>query len=281
MSPRDLLRAAERAIRLADALGEQFSRALTDVFRETERQLPTLIHGATGGGSVQQATLAGALHASVRSALRRAGFDALALAAYDGDRLDPLVQLVLASRRQFGLASDLTPSMSLQLEALGALYQEDLLGEGDDIARQLWRAAVRGLFGGSSPDTILEDLGGVIDRTAPQIRTLYDTSVSILGRQVEALQAGDDPDALFAFVGPVDTKTRPWCLRHVGRLFTRAQIDELDNGQIAPVFLTGGGYNCRHLFSEISKASELRDLVGTDERIPEVQQDLDALKEAA
>jgi hypothetical protein len=56
---------------------------------------------------------------------------------------------------------------------------------------------------------------------------------------------------------------------HVGKVYTRAEIDAMDNGQIDNVFLTGGGYNCRHVWMEVSKFSELQDYVDTDQR-PEV-----------
>jgi hypothetical protein len=36
------------------------------------------------------------------------------------------------------------------------------------------------------------------------------------------------------------------------------------------VFLTGGGYNCRHTWIAVSKVSEVRKLAGTEERIPAI-----------
>jgi hypothetical protein len=94
---------------------------------------------------------------------------------------------------------------------------------------------------------------------------------------VEALKAGDDPETRYAYLGPVDTKVRPFCRQHVGKVYTRAEIDALDNGQLNNVFLTGGGYNCRHVWNEVSKYSELYDYAGTERRVPEVRDDLDAL----
>ncbi|MDP3767024.1 MAG: hypothetical protein Q8S13_03335, partial [Dehalococcoidia bacterium] len=51
----------------------------------------------------------------------------------------------------------------------------------------------------------------------------------------------------FAYFGPNDSRTRPWCADRVGALFTRAQIDEVpsDVGP-QPPSLYGGGYGCRH-----------------------------------
>lgn len=281
MSPRKLLRLAEQAIREAEELGERFNKALDSVFQEAQRRLRPIIHDATDAITPgQRASSAAQTQPAIRAALRRAGYDALAELAYQ-ERLDPMIARILATRRRFGLVGELTAAQQLQLEALGSMYATDLIGQGDDTARALWRAAARGIFGGSSVDDILDELAGVVDRSLPEIRTLYDTSVSMLGRQVEALQAGDDPDTLFVYMNPVDEKTRPFCLKHAGRVYTRAQIDALDNGQIGPVFLTGGGYNCRGLWMEVSKASELSDFWNTDQRVPEIQDDIDALKDAA
>ena len=276
-----ILKAAEAVARIADRIGEAFAADLRDVLRQVERSVQPIVETATRADTASaRAAAVGASQQQFRAALRSAGFDALADGAYGG-ALYPVMQRIFALRRAAGLEDTLTPAMRLQLEALGTVYRIDLLGEGDNAARALWRAAARGVFGGSDVRTILAELRGIVDRTEPQIRTLYDTSVSILGRQVEALQAGDDPDTMFAFVGPVDDLTRPWCLQHVGKVYTRAEIDALDNGQIGPVFLTGGGYNCRHVFAEISKASELRDLHDSGARIPEMQDQIDALREAA
>ena len=102
-----------------------------------------------------------------------------------------------------------------------------------------------------------EEIAKILNIAEARTQTLYDTAVSIYGRQVEAEQAGDDPSTTFVYMGPVDAKTRDFCLRHVGKVYTRAEIDQLDNGQLSNVFLAGGGYNCRHVFQEISKFSEL------------------------
>jgi hypothetical protein len=86
-----------------------------------------------------------------------------------------------------------------------------------------------------------------------------------------------NPDDVFAYMGPLDRKTRPFCYERVGKVFTLDEIDTMDNGQLPNTFLTAGGYNCRHRFIAISKFSELRDLVGTSQRMPEVERRLSEL----
>lgn len=277
---RRLVLAAKRTAGTADLLSARFARLLAEVLKDTERKLRPLVQDAAEGNrtAIVKASQANRTRTQIRTVLTEAGFDALAETAY-GDSLDRLTDRVLASRRLAQLSADLTPRIGLRLEALKALYQVDLLDEGDEVARQLWKATVRGIFGSREPDVILDDLGAVLDKREPVIRTLYDTSVSIYGRQVEALQAGDDPDTKFAYVGPLDEKTREFCLEHIGKVYTRAEIDDLDNGQLNDVFLTGGGYQCRHMWHEIAKSSELQDL--GNQRVPEIQDELDALREAA
>jgi hypothetical protein len=178
-------------------------------------------------------------------------------------------------------AARLSGAFDARIAAIKALHALDLLDEGDQVARELWQATIRGVFSARPADLILSDLYDVIDASEANINTLYDTSVSIFGRQVEALQAGEDPDTPFLYAGPADKKTRPFCRLHVGKVFRRSDIDKLDNGQIDNVFLTGGGYNCRHTFLEVSKFSELNDYIGTDKRVPEIAAQLEGLKEAA
>lgn len=50
----------------------------------------------------------------------------------------------------------------------------------------------------------------------------------------------------YIYVGPDDNKTRPFCHNHIGEIKTEAEWNKLDNGQINPVFVYAGGYNCRH-----------------------------------
>lgn len=48
------------------------------------------------------------------------------------------------------------------------------------------------------------------------------------------------------YAGTLKANSRHFCRAHLGRVFTLDQIDEMDNGQLAPVRLFVGGYHCRH-----------------------------------
>jgi hypothetical protein len=271
MSVKAIVGAANQTAETGDTLGARFARELALVLRSLERRLRPIVVDAAQGDktSIIRAATANRTRTDIQAALTDAGYNDLAESAYS-KRLDALVAKVLETRRLAQQTARLSGAFDARIQAIKLLHETDLLDAGNEIARALWQATIRGVFNAQPVDRILTDLYDVIDLSEPRIQTLYDTSVSIFGRQVEALQAGDDPDTTFAYMGPADKKTRPFCREHVGKVYTRKDIDEMDNGQIDNVFLTGGGYNCRHTWVEVSKFSELHDLAGTGERIPEV-----------
>ena len=269
-TPQDLIDGRDEMARLTDQAVASFERELAFVVRQLERQLLALIGEVAKDSrtAIIRAARATRLRNQIRDVLTEAGFDALLDAATEVplDRLARAVLRTTVGQEVTAFVTRLQP----RIDALKALTLTDLLGQGDQLASALWRATVQGVFSARSVEAIVRDLGGVIDQSLPRIRTLYDTSVSIYGRQVELLQAGNDPETLFVYMGPVDDVIRPFCEDLVGKVLSRAEIDALDNGQLPNVMLTGGGYNCRHGFTEISQFSELVTLHETGERMPEI-----------
>jgi hypothetical protein len=269
MTPVEALRrAAERTASEADALSAAFARQLARVFRDTDRQIREWLF-------TQPERLRPTARGDIRRIVHNAGFDALATASVVP--FDDIAAQVISSRRAAKVAVDVSASAVARLEAWREWHLADVLDEASVLSRGL--AAVVMRSDGRSRRRLPNDLAKVLDSAESRVLTLYDTAVSIFGRQVEAEQAGDDPSTTFVYMGPVDAKTRDFCLEHVGKVYTREEIDELDNGQLSNVFLTAGGWNCRHVFQEISKASELRE---TGEA-PEIRQEVERirLKEAA
>jgi hypothetical protein len=264
-----LLRDADRLAEVADTLSLRFARELGTVLRDLERRLGPLVREALGGqqtSSLIQATRALILRQEIRRLLEYAGYDDLAaVASVRG--LRGLAERVLATRA--GMETlEFTSGIAHRVEALQALMGRDLLDEGDQIARALWRQVLRAVVADQPHEQAVRDLAGLLDKSDATVRNLYDTSLSVYTRQVEAVAA--QPDDVYLYAGPVDSRLRPFCFDHVGKVYTREQIDALDNGQLPDVFLTGGGYNCRHVFTAVSRFSELRAWAGNGERVPEV-----------
>ncbi len=269
-----LLAAANQVANTADRLSATFAKELTRVQRDLERELLRLVSDVQSGSrtAIALASRGLKLRSQIRDVLTKAGYDDLVDTATVGalERMtEAMSHLRVAQQVSTFTSADLT-----RIEALKELARMDVLAKGDEIGIAVWRSVVQGLYSQRKPIDIIEDLADALDSEISEAATLYDTATSVFGRQVEALKSDDDPEALFSYMGPVDTKIRPFCKQHVGKVYSRSEIDGMDNGQLPNVFLTGGGYNCRHQFIAISKFSELVDLHGTDDRIPEIADQL-------
>ena len=94
--------------------------------------------------------------------------------------------------------------------------------------------------------------GLATDLTVAQVRTLAETTLAQFERgMIKEVAQELDPQVKFIYGGPIDSATRDFCLDTISDQrntdgFTEAEIAGLDNGQLPNVFLTGGGYNCRH-----------------------------------
>jgi hypothetical protein len=291
---------ARRLAADADALRDAFVLELADVLTRVERRLPAIIADAQAGGIMAAGTAAslGRTRANLRRLLTEAGYDDLIDTATSAglDRtLAILADSSPAYRRALAFNTSGQPTAFTGiLRALIDTARADLVAQGDAIATVLWRATVRGVLGADPPARLVEALADVLDGQRALAATLYDTNVSITQRlsvQTIVPTSGEDvldptapvplamggdvlpipDDQLYAYVGPVDDIIRPFCLEHVGKVYTKPEIDALDNGQMPNTFLTGGGWNCRHLWAPISRFDEVADLHGTDGRVPEVE----------
>jgi len=271
-----LLTQAERFARLTDTLSAEFADELAAVLRELDRSLVRLVADAKAGSrtATALAVRAGQLRAELRKLLTEAGYDDV-VTRMTQRSLDAAVD-ALSSNTRVGRAvvPFATKALPQQLDALRTLRLGELLLKGDEIGISMWRTLVRGLYAQQPVTAIVEDLADALDIEITEARTLYDTSTAVFGREVQAQAA--DPGDVFAYMGPVDAVMRPFCAKHIGRVYSRPDIEKLDNGQLPDVFRTGGGYNCRHIWMRVSKFSELQDLAGTEQRAPVVA---DALKD--
>lgn len=122
----------------------------------------------------------------------------------------------------------------------------------------------QGVLGNSSYKTMVSNLtdsiigtdvrGGLLRRYA----SVYaHDSIMELDQSVN-LMAGNNFNAQhFLYSGPFDQVTRPFCQARVGKVFTKAEINGMQNDAGTDVWMTRGGWNCRHIWIPI--AEELKD----------------------
>lgn len=279
MSELDRLQAqALRQARLLDdvvlAFDDELRAALSRLDMRIGRMLRELELDATGRLRNTRANLRQAIAARdvILRALEQAGVRDVITQALDGP-LARILDVTLPAK---------TISATFDVEALLALREvrlDELLGLATDTARVLWRSVLDGVIGARPIDDLVSDVAKVTATSARQARTLYDTAVSTYSRHVELLAADGESDELFVYLGPVDAVMRDWCRDRVGKVYTRADIDSMENGQLPNPFITAGGYNCRHVWKRVSALdAELRDLASTGERAPDVAQQLQSVE---
>lgn len=104
------------------------------------------------------------------------------------------------------------------------------------------------------------------ERTASQLDNSISTEASTLragfSRAVEFNIAEELGLDLFLYAGPEDDITREFCQGVFDAkdppIYSKAEIDAMDNGQGLPVAEYGGGYNCRHRWLAISEEEARR-----------------------
>jgi len=77
-------------------------------------------------------------------------------------------------------------------------------------------------------------------------KTLANTAIAQFNNELTFAQAEMSGVETFQYFGPLAPSTRPFCRAHVGKIFTLAEIERMDNGQGISVRSSCGGYNCRH-----------------------------------
>ena len=281
---RDLQHASEKEAALQDQLVLQFERDLERVLRQTDRILRDLIRqfDAKDDHFVRtRASLSRALRmrADIVKAIEDHGFSELATRATSSE-LQPLTEAVMQSIGIAARSIEKTPTATQAILAFQELRLADMVDWSRSAAHELWRVVVDGVLGLRRIEDLVRDVADLLDVSAARARTIYDTAVSSYTRQIALLGSTGSRDELFYYVGPVDKVTRPFCLTHVGKVYSRAEVDKLDNGQLPDPLITGGGYNCRHQFKRVSVLDqELRDLHRTGGRLPHIEQRLQQLAE--
>lgn len=127
---------------------------------------------------------------------------------------------------------------------------------------RLDKALFDAVIGGATKKTMLAEIKSTITGSYPwgKRRGLYEwhagtyvrTANMRAGRAMVATQAKEAGITNYVYIGPVDSKVRPFCQDFIGTVQSETDIDGLDNGQTGNVLIDGGGYNCRHQWNPIS-----------------------------
>ena len=130
---------------------------------------------------------------------------------------------------------------------------DQLAQEFDAGARTVQRYISSAVTGGIKRQELVDRLAQALDATAARAKTAMDTALHSFHRSVTVTHAKDVGIEEFAYLGPMDAKTREWCAHWVDRRATAAEFEATSSQwghdtQPVPVMVWGGGWNCRHRF---------------------------------
>lgn len=250
-----------------DTLIAQFERSLKPmVDAATEKTLAKLkaelaiTEGSIDATAANDKTLASA-DALFMDALNAEGYQKL-LGDYTGnfsDQLPYLQEMLNVMGEQLGRDLPAVDFSATDLKVLGRIEATTISKLDRLFAGAASAAMDRAMFSvaGLPFEQLVSTVADQMGKTLAAARTWADTGVSTWYRTASSLQfdeiqkdtPGNAP-LRFRYSGPLDVKTREFCdaLLIEGKSYTREEIDGMDNGQLPNVFVTCGGYNCRHLF---------------------------------
>jgi len=157
-----------------------------------------------------------------------------------------------------GLPEGVTSIPKELVDALKARQRDHFAFLGQEAMDRLDQVLLDQMLTATSRGSALAAIRGVITGDYPwgKRRGLYEwhagtyarTAHMQFSRSVQASQAEKYGIKQFIYLGPIDDITRKFCIQHVGKIYSREEIEGMDNGQTGNVFLDGGGWNCRHEF---------------------------------
>jgi len=196
-----------------------------------------------------------------------------AIAYFEQSQLD-IVQLTNEAMKAIDpnfISGDINIISSTIQRTVASVFDDSVI---PDLTKAIKNTVNSALVIGSTKaplDALASEFLKSVGRNTTQARL----KIAEFGRSTQAINAESAGLDLFLYVGPKDGITRPFCRKLVGKVLSKSQINRLNNGQGAgPVLTTGGGYNCRHSWTPISKGFvQVMDLKQTnDDEIKDLTQ---------
>jgi hypothetical protein len=236
------LAAIDNSLSSVRRIEDEFSRAIETTMRSLERQITPLIN-QFGSMDVIDSNLT---RQQVQDIINRSGyFETVGRLLNDGyqEIIDEVVDYYSRDIGRDLLFSDtdlaqLTDSKNLDLNEFNQIS--------NDLVETITRSIAGLSFTGVDFNNVIDDIQSEIDKASNNMRTWITTGTNAIFSTSLVLLAATNGISKYKYVGPLDAKTRPFCKEHTGEIKTIEEWNQLDNGQINPISVYRGGYNCRH-----------------------------------
>lgn len=144
-----------------------------------------------------------------------------------------------------------------QLVALRNMQQASILRYTTDISERVRLSLVQGVLQKMPRKDISAMLLRDLSIKPYQVDTLISTSMATYSRSLTLLQLEQNPTQKLIYNGPMDSKTRPVCIRMLKEGgMTQEQVEAKYPGALRD----GGGFNCRHQWVALSPTTQNKDI---------------------
>jgi hypothetical protein len=225
-----------------------FESALATLVEQWQTETTELLdHLPSAAGASRLAELA-YLETQIASQLSRLGYEDLARRFTNA-----YTQSEAAADKQLAvLGIDFERLTPLDQDALAALRQIDFLRfvrAGASTSATLAEGIVLNALGGLPRAKLIERLQAQMGEFKGLAVTYADTGLVSYDRRVHWSKLSQVVET-WQYTGPLDLKTRPFCVKHWNKVYTQEQIAKMDNGSVLePVSIFCGGFSCRHVWT--------------------------------
>lgn len=156
--------------------------------------------------------------------------------------------------KEYGDITVVDPDVISQLQQMTFQGFEDIGTEYlDVIAKQVYESTLTGTTFAQSVAAVKKVVSEDMARYASQ--QVHD-ALTQFDRTVNTKIALDSGAKKFQYRGSDDEKTRSFCRKHINKIYTIDEINEIWQGEwtgksSSNAFVSAGGYNCRHRFRPV------------------------------
>ena len=234
-----------------DTFGERYQELLPSIIKDIEKEIAILTRPLEAGKVSDQLKLQYLIEnkAELERYIKER-YNQAYLSATSGMYTESINNGRLLFDKQgipFDFRKDQLDYMAQLKQSNTLLYSLKSTEAADQVFNSLLQWAYTGSTGSLQPFTVAIDSLGA----SKYGQTIINTQIASFNRSVTAVAAENAGIERFRYVGP--KPDRPFCEPLIGKVFTREEIDQMDNGQTADVLRTAGGYNCRHQWIPIQE----------------------------
>jgi len=105
--------------------------------------------------------------------------------------------------------------------------------------------------GSIDQDVLISEMRIASGATLGHVRTQAQTTVAVYNQAYLNLTAEKANLDHYKYTGNIMSSTRAFCRACLNKIYTRQQIDEMDNAMLNPVLIYRGGWRCRHIWMPV------------------------------